>query len=95
MGGGGGRQVPASGAGRDRARPIGLHECRHSYSSYLDAAGVSEARADRYMGHSNRSIAARYRHQLDGQLAEDAARLEEYLAGAAAGKVVRLARAAS
>jgi hypothetical protein len=24
--------------------PIGFHECRHSYSSYLDAAGISEVR---------------------------------------------------
>jgi integrase len=70
--------------------PIGLHECRHSFSSYLDAAGISESRADRYMGHSNPSVAARYRHQLDGQLAEDAARLDEYLTGAIAGKVVAL-----
>ena len=70
--------------------PIGLHEARHSYSSFLDAAGISETRADRYMGHSNPSVAARYRHQLDGQLAEDAATLENYLAAAAAGKVVPL-----
>jgi integrase len=69
---------------------IGLHECRHSYSTYLDAAGVSETRADRYMGHSNPSVANRYRHQLEGQLAEDAARLDEYLSGALAGKVVAL-----
>jgi integrase len=61
---------------------IGLHECRHSYSTYLDAAGISETRADRYMGHSNPSVANRYRHQLAGQLAEDAARLDEYLSGA-------------
>jgi integrase len=70
--------------------PIGLHECRHSYSSFLDAAGVSETRADRYMGHSIRTVSGRYRHQLDGQLAEDAARLENYLAGAAVGKIVPL-----
>ena len=67
---------------------IGLHELRHSYSSYLDAAGVSETRADRYMGHSNPSVANRYRHQLEGQLAEDAARLDSYLTGAVSGKVV-------
>ena len=71
--------------------PIKLHECRHSYSSLLDAAGISEARADRYMGHSNTSVASRYRHQLDGQLAEDAATIEAYLSGSASGKVVLLA----
>jgi integrase len=71
--------------------PIGLHEARHSFSTWLDHAGVSEARADRYMGHANPSVQARYRHQLEGQLAEDAARLEAYLAGLQAGKVVMLA----
>lgn len=73
--------------GVDRVTP---HECRHSFSTYLDAAGISETRADRYMGHSNPSVANRYRHQLEGQLAEDAARLDEYLRGATAGKVVPL-----
>jgi integrase len=73
-----------------RLKRVTLHECRHSYSTYLDAAGVSETRADRYMGHSNPSVANRYRHQLEGQLAEDAARLDAYLAGALAGKVVQL-----
>jgi integrase len=68
--------------------PIGFHEARHSYSSYLDAAGISETRADRYMGHSSSSMRARYTHQLEAQLAEDAQRLNEYLVGAAAGKVV-------
>ena len=73
--------------------PIGLHEARHSFSTWLDHAGISEARADRYMGHANPSVQARYRHQLEGQLAEDASRLEDYLAGSAAGKVVTIARA--
>jgi integrase len=69
---------------------VTLHECRHSFSTYLDAAGISETRADRYMGHSNPSVANRYRHQLEGQLAEDAARLDAYLVGATVGKVVQL-----
>lgn len=30
----------------------GLHEARHSFSTMLDAAGISETRSDRYMGHS-------------------------------------------
>ena len=59
--------------------PITLHECRHTYSSWLDAAGISETPADRYMGHANGGVAARYRHQLEGQLAEDAKTLERYL----------------
>jgi integrase len=73
---------------------FGLHEARHSFSTYLDHAGISETRADRYMGHSAPGVAGRYRHLLPGQIAEDAKRVDEYLAGAAAGKVVQLARAA-
>jgi integrase len=79
---------------RQAGAPFGLHELRHSYSSYLDAAGISETRADRYMGHSNPSVQARYRHQLEGQLTEDAKRLDEYLTGAATGKVVSIATGA-
>jgi integrase len=70
-----------------------LHEARHSFSTYLDHAGISETRADRYMGHSNPSVAGRYRHLLPGQMAEDAKRVDEYLIGAVAGKVVELPRA--
>jgi hypothetical protein len=67
---------------------ITLHECRHSFSTFLDAAGVSETRADIYMGHANHSVSRRYRHP--SQYAEDAARLDEYLSGAEAGKIVKL-----
>lgn len=42
------------------------------------------------MGHSNYSMRARYTHQLEAQLAEDAQRLDGYLTGAAVGKVVPL-----
>lgn len=64
------------GWGLERVTP---HECRHSYSSFFDAAGVWPTRADRYMGHADRSTPGRYRHQLDGQLVEDAALLDAYL----------------
>jgi integrase len=57
---------------------FGLHEARHSFSTYLDHAGISETRADRYMGHSAPGVAGRYRHLLPGQLAEDARRVDEY-----------------
>ena len=79
----------------DAVTPIGLHEARHSFSTFLDAAGISETRADRYMGHSNSSVARTYRHQLEGQMAEDAKAVDAYLSGAVAGKVVPLAAAAS
>lgn len=67
-----------------------LHEARHSFSTWLDAAGVSEERSDRYMGHSRGGVASRYRHQLPGQLAADADRIDAYLTGSIAGKVVAL-----
>jgi integrase len=73
---------------------ITLHECRHSFRSYLDAIpAISETRADRYAGHADVSMRARYAHALDGQLATDAAALDEYLDAATAGKVVPLRRA--
>jgi hypothetical protein len=60
---------------------VTLHECHHGFLSFLDAAGISEERADRYMDHSRTGVASRYRHQLRGQLAADARRLQEYLTG--------------
>ena len=71
-----------------------FHEARHSFSTFMDHAGVSETRADRYMGHATPGIGGRYRHQLPGQLAEDAGLLDEYLSGATAGKVVEMKRPA-
>jgi len=68
--------------------PFGLHELRHSYASYLDQAGVPETRQRRYLGHALGDVTERYRHQLDGQLADDAKRLDKYLTGAKSGKVV-------
>jgi integrase len=70
---------------------FGLHEARHSFSTWLDHAGVSADRADRYMGHSSGSVASRYRHLLPAQMQEDRRMLDAYLAGAVTGKVVPLA----
>jgi integrase len=67
---------------------ITLHESRHSYSTFLDAAGISETRADRYMGHANHSVQNRYRHP--SRYAEDAELLDEYLSAGEARKVVSL-----
>jgi hypothetical protein len=36
------------------------------------------------MGHADTSVTGRYRHTIDGQLAEDARRLGQYFAGAVA-----------
>jgi integrase len=65
-----------------------LHEARHAYKSFLDAAGVSESRADRYAGHSRTDVGDRYRHQLRGQLAVDAKLLDDYLTGKEPGNLV-------
>ena len=70
-----------------------LHEARHSFSTWMDHAGVSPDRADRYMGHSSGSVASRYRHLLPSQLAADRNLVDAYLAGTAEGKVVALAAA--
>jgi integrase len=74
--------------------PVGLHQCRHAHDSFLDAASVSESRADRYMGHAGRTVGDRYRHRLRGQLTSDARLLDGYLTGDAAG-VVRFPTGAS
>ena len=56
---------------------VTLHECRHGYASFLDAAGISEARADRYLGHAGTTVSDRYRHRLRGQLTQDATALDD------------------
>jgi integrase len=76
---------------RDPLVRFTLHEARHSFSTWLDHAGVSPDRADRYIGHSSGSVASRYRHLLSAQLAEDAKHLAAYLDGSTAGTVVPLA----
>ena len=72
---------------------VTLHVARHCYATWLDAAGISETRSARYLGHAFTTISGRYRHNLDGQLAEDGVRLETWLHGATRGKVVALAQA--
>jgi integrase len=72
----------ASSANEDaglKPNDLQLHKCRHSYSSWLSAAGVADSRADRYMGHADHSTPGRYRHQLDAQYLEDSNALSDYL----------------
>ena len=60
---------------------IGLHESRHTYASYLIGAGVEMKAISTYMGHS--SVATTfdlYGHLLPGSLAENAAKLDAFLA---------------
>jgi integrase len=65
-----------------------LHQARHGYRSFLEDAGISEARCDRYMGHSSGKVGRRYIHRIAGQLDADAKQLDAYLVGEAASVVV-------
>jgi integrase len=60
--------------------PIGLHECRHTYASFLIAAGVNAKALSSYMGHSTITMTLdRYGHLMPGNEDEAAAMLERYL----------------
>jgi integrase len=63
----------------EQLAPVGLHECRHGYRSFLDASGIPEASIDRYMGHSSGQVGRRYSHALRGQLGEHGRHLDDYL----------------
>ena len=65
--------------------PIGLHECRHTYVSLMHAAGVPLERIGDYVGHSSSYMTDRYRHLIEGQRDEDAARFDSLLTGASTG----------
>jgi hypothetical protein len=70
-----------------------LKECRASYRTWLDATTIGDTRADRYHGHSDGHVRGRYIIPPDSQLADDAAKLDAYLARATEGKVRTLATA--
>jgi hypothetical protein len=63
-----------------------------SYSSWLAAAGVPRERRDRYLGHVDLSMDARYTHQLDHQYLDDAKALGATCAGGTRLAGSRLAR---
>jgi integrase len=56
-----------------------LHEGRHSYKAFLEATEIRDSRIDRYMGHANHSVQARYSHQLDPSYLDDAQTLSAFL----------------
>lgn len=65
--------------------PIGLHEARHTYASFLIAAGVEMKAISTYMGHSSVAFTYdRYGHLLPDSLAENGAKLDASLARARA-----------
>lgn len=61
-------------------KPIGLHECRHTFASLMIAAGVNAKALSVYMGHSSVVITFdRYGHLMPGNEAEAASLLDDYL----------------
>lgn len=61
--------------------PIGLHECRHTYASFMIAAGVNAKAISTYLGHASIAITMdRYGHLMPGAEHEAAGMLDAYLA---------------
>lgn len=64
-------------AGLDR---ITLHECRHTYASFMIAAGVNAKALSTFMGHANIAITLdKYGHLMPGSEGEAAALLDAFL----------------
>jgi integrase len=62
-------------------RPIGLHECRHTYASLLIAANVNPKAISTYLGHASITITLdRYGHLMPGNQEQAAGQLNDYLA---------------
>jgi integrase len=60
--------------------PILLHECRHTYASFMIAAGVNAKALSAYMVHSTISMTLdRYGHLMPGNEDEVAEMLAVYL----------------
>src|SRR5439155_14995936 len=60
--------------------PITLHECRHSFASFMIAAGVNVKALSSYMGHSTITVTLdRYGHLLPGNEREAADLLDSWL----------------
>jgi integrase len=62
--------------------PIGLHECRHTYNTWLHAAGVPLMVQARVVGHEDETLSLRrYTHIMDGQVRAAGATLDTWLGG--------------
>src|SRR4029079_539640 len=65
---------------RGGLKPIGLHDCRHTYAALMIAAGVNAKALSAYMGHSSITVTLdRYGHLMPGHEEEAAAMLAAYL----------------
>jgi integrase len=66
-------------------QPIGIHECRHTYATYMIAAGINTKALSTYMGHSTITITLdRYGHLLPGNEQQAAHLLDTWLSHAIA-----------
>jgi len=67
-----------------KLEPLTLHDCRHTYASFMIAAGVNAKALSSYMGHSSITVTLdRYGHLLPGNEQEAAALLDRWLQDAA------------
>lgn len=61
-------------------RPIGFHECRHTFASLMIAAGVNAKALQTFMGHASITVTLDlYGHLMPGAEAEAAGLLNAYL----------------
>lgn len=64
----------------ERLEPIRLHECRHTYASWLMAAGYSPTEIQTFMGHADLQMVARYAKMIPQPDTENPAeRLNQWL----------------
>jgi integrase len=69
-----------------KLRRITLHECRHTFASYMIAAGVNVKALSTFMGHASVAFTLdRYGHLFPGAESEAGGLLDAYL-GAAGGQ---------
>ena len=74
--------------GKANLERITLHACRHTFASYMIAAGVNAKALSTYMGHANISITLDlYGHLMPGNEGEAAALLDRYLEASNAARV--------
>ena len=60
--------------------PLGFHEARHTYASFMIAAGVSAKALSTYMGHSSITVTIdRYGHLMPGNEKEAAKLLDAFV----------------
>jgi integrase len=59
---------------------VGLYDARRTFARWCEEAGIRDSHIEAYMGHSPKSMTRLYqRGELPGQLADDAAKLREFL----------------